>query len=734
LTSRRLKLVLVLPWLCACGAWLSSSATPARADATAFAADVVRVDTDPKVDGTIDDPLWQKATHIELTWDYQFRRPASEKTDAYIMCDAHFLYVAIVAQQSEPITATLHTNDVALAADDLVRVYLWPGGDHGFEYFFVATPIGTHNEFSSENSAFAPAWTAVGKRTATGYIITMRIPLNVMRGDGRSTWRLQVERAIHITGQDYVWAHDPSQNGVDNSTYVGYLNGMTVARSNTRTKPRIGVYTLGQIASSSAGGDTSHMGADIAWPITETSSFFSTLHPDYSNVDLDQQTISPTAFPRQFSEVRPFFTQGGNFYNNFNCNDCVDYPFLYTPAIPTPREGYAVEGVQGLANFSAFESIGKLGRADNAETLTWQTQDKHVSLNAMRFGTDCTTNNPFPCEPAALGGTPPGYHDSTLLYQITEGNRHNSSFYFTGGGEHGTFVSDPNRAQFREWGINLFTQKFGFFPAYHDIGAQYAPTDQFIQTTDVHGPSLFVNRTWDNAPTSLIRNFTLSQDIQHYRNGAGQLDLADAFSQIVVNTKNQFQVQASTGYQYFLIGSYGSTINQNGVLLSYGKTTSAPTTITYNIGRFGPGYLRSTTRLATLRTGPRATLTLEGDNTNQQMDSDANAPGFAAGPKEVQWLERASFAYQVSPQSSVALGVRRIIGTSPFVVPPEQTFCPPRHNFPGCYVNESNVSFAYYRHVGQDELYVVYGDPNNLYTLPAFIVKYVHYFGAQKGT
>jgi len=36
--------------------------------------------------------------------------------------------------------------------------------------------------------------------------------------------------------------------------------------------------------------------------------------------------------------------------------------------------------------------------------------------------------------------------------------------------------------------------------------------------------------------------------------------------------------------------------------------------------------------------------------------------------------------------------------------------------------------------MSHDELYVVYGDPNNLATTPSFIVKLVHYFGADKGT
>lgn len=701
-------LILALPALVS--AWLLALSTGARADtAPKFSIDIARIDADPKVDGTLNDPAWQKATHVQLTWDYQFRRPATEKTDAYLMTDGKFLYVAFVAQQSEPITATMHTNDVGLSADDLVRVYFWPGGDNGFEYGFVANPIGTRNEFSTENSAFAPHWTAVGSRTATGYIVTEQIPLGVMRGDGRSTWRVQFERVVHVTNQDYEWAYDPAQRGVDSTLYTGYLDQMAVVKTATKTRPRLGVYTLGQAGAPSAGGDTSHMGADLSIPITATSSFFSTIHPDYSNVDLDQQTISPTAFTRQYQEVRPFFTQGLNFYNNFNCNDCYDVPFLYTPNIPTPRDGYAVEGTQGLAQFGAFDSIGADGRGDDAQSIIWQTPDKRLIANLLRFST-----------------TMPAFIDNTVMSQITYGNHHNESVYVTDGGETGTDVADPSKAQYREYGFNLYDAKSGFFPAYHDIGSEYGPVDGLNQANDLHGPTLYVNKEFDNAPSSYIQSVKIGQDYEHFDNSAGKEDLADAFTQLTVNTKTQYQVQASSGYQYLLLADHqGIMIDQNGILLGYEMNTNAPQMLTYNIGRFGPGYLRSTTRLTTLRLGARGTLALEGDNTNQTTDS---------GTKDVQWLERATLSYQLPDGGSLAIGARRIIGISPLLEYPQpQCLAPSPVPQTACYDN-ANVSFAYYRHFGQDELYVVYGDPNRVTTLPAFIVKFVHYFGAEKGT
>ena len=669
----------------------------AQAAPAQFSIAIAHADTPPKIDGTVDDPQWSKATHTQLTWDYQFRRPASEPTDVYLLVDKANLYVAFVAQQSEPITATQHTMDTSLGSDDVVRVYLWPGGDRGFEYFFAANPIGTRNEYSAENSSFAPRWVAAAHRTDKGYTVTEQIPLNVMRGDGRSVWRLQFDRTLHVTGQTFEWAHDAAQRSTDSVTFTGFLTAMTVATGSTRTKPRVGLYSLGELGAKSAGSDRARMGADIALPITDTASFFSTLYPDYSNVDQDQQTISPTAFQRQYTEVRPFFTQGLNFYNTFNCNDCFDVPFLYTPAIPTPREGYAVEGVQGLAQFAAFDAIGLNRRSDNAQTFTWTTGDHHDIFNALRFGTNV-----------------PGLNDVTSIYQMIVGNHHNFSTYATWGGETGSNITAPTLGHYNELGVNLYTQKDGIFGAYHDIGPEYAPLAGNRQLSDLHGPSIYITHEFDNAPTSFVQSYTLSQDIEHLKNGDGALHFADAATSLTVSTKTQYTLGLTTGYQYLLLdNNYGSMIDQNGVSLSHGAATSTPTSIGYNVGRFGQGYLHTATRLTTLPIGPRGTFALEADDTDDETD---------AGTRNVQWLERASVAYQLNSTSSLAIGLRRIIGTSPLLTPPAQ------------FTDASNVSVAFHRRVGQEELYLVYGDPNQLSTLPALIFKFVHYFGADKGT
>jgi len=178
----------------------------------------------PRIDGALGDPLWRHAAHVRLAWDFTYRRPAEESTDVYLLADARFLYVAFIAVQSGALTATQHTNDVPLTTDDAVTVSLWPGGRNGFEYGFSANPIGAHDAFSSENSAFAPGWSAVGRRNAHGYVITERIPLDVLRGDGRDMWLVQFSRVVQVTSVTYEWAHNSAQGATDDANYAGHCS------------------------------------------------------------------------------------------------------------------------------------------------------------------------------------------------------------------------------------------------------------------------------------------------------------------------------------------------------------------------------------------------------------------------------------------------------------------------------------------------------------------------------
>jgi hypothetical protein len=671
----------------------ADSASPAPAS---FSIDPVDVPSPPPIDGNADAAVWKTGTHLELQWDLRQQKASKDKTDIYLLHDAKYLYVAFVAEQHSDILATQHTDEVGFDTDDEVQVDLWPGGDSGFRYLFTATPLGTHFSHSSENSNYGPKWSSAARMTPGGYEVTMAIPFDAMRGDGRNTWRVQFVRFEQKSGAIYEWAHLPAQTDHNDVAYAGYLTDMQAAVASTRTKPRLAVYSLASLASALAGGTTSRAGADWAVPMTPTASFIGTVHPDYSNVDLDQQTISPTAFARFFQEVRPFFTQGASFYNPFDCTGCPGVQELYTPNIPTPRTGYAYEGTQGTAHFGLFDAIGD-GRTDTAQSLYVTSTDRTAWLSTQRVTADL-----------------PGIHDDVDTSSFEYTNKKSAFGYVTYGQDRGTNVLDSGQGNREEVGGGLYGPKFFVGGALREIGTYYAPVDGIVQHPGIAGYNFNFDRWFSYAPTNAVNTFEYYGSVDRYQGPTGGLDQTDQNVTVDFTTRNNFFLAVNTGAAYVRFGDGPfMPVSQNGPLLGYKMRTSTPSEISYNGGRFGDGYLSSWIRQSTLSLGPRGTIQFEGDNTDYAANS---------GVRMRQWLEKATVSFQMGHDSSLAVGVRRIIGVAP-----------PLGSLP-VFTNASNVSFAYHRQLRHDELYVVYGDPNTLATTPSFIVKLVHYFGADKGT
>ncbi len=666
---------------------------------------VSKVETMPKIDGDLTDPAWKRATSVPLGYNLRSHAPAEEPTTAFVMTDGTFLFVGFDARQSEAVHATQHTNDVGSGTDDQVAVYLWPDGAQGFSYSFSSNPIGTHYQSSTENTAYAPTWWSAGRVVPGGYTVTMKLPLSVIRGGGANPWRVQFARLRPGTLDDFVWAFGKAeQQGAEQDVrYSGYLNGMPVRRAATRPKPRVQVYGLGAISSKAIGGSTSRSGADIAIPITPTASFIAAIHPDYSNVELDQQTIAPTAYRRFYNEVRPFFTQGSSFYNNAMCIACPGTQELYTPAIPTPRDGYAIEGTQGPFSFASFDAVGS-GRNDTAQAFEVHTPDLKYKATINRIAVDM-----------------PGLKDDTVVYGATHDSNKGLLEYVTHGAETGTLITDPRQATRTDVGIGVYDKSSLVGLSMRRVGAQYNPYDGYVQHPGIDGWSAIASKSWYLNPKSSIPLVSFSGSIDRYHDTMtgllNQTDVQAALGLDVRNflgTKKLWHAYLSTGSSYLRLpdGTF-APITQNGAQLQYNARSQTPSSVFYYTGRFGAGRLDSWTRLTNLRIGARGLFTLEADDTIHRLDS---------GSQNVQWLERASFAYQSGSNASLALGVRRIIGAGPALYGPVP------------FANGWNVSVAYHARLPHDELYVVYGDASAFSTVPQLVIKVIHYFGAGKGT
>ncbi len=675
------------------------AASMAKLDVPAFSAM-------PSMSGHID-ATWKGAKRVRLAFDYANRRPQSHPPVVYIAQDPSGLDFAFVVKQSSAIRAITTSNGSGVLNDDYVGVSISPQGAQGFSYGFFANARGARTQDSSENSAYSPSWSANATIISGGYVVTMHIPFNVIRSGGKHAWKVQFLRYSVASNATDVWTYDPNQSGTSDPSFEGTLKGIQIAKTAqkaTRPSPRFQPYVLAVAGSKNAGGSTSQMGLDLAVPITPTASFVGSLHPDYSNVETDQQTISPTAFPRQFTEVRPFFTQlGGNFDYTFGCSNCP--MALYTVAIPTYRDSYGVEGTQGPFGFAGFNAVGT-GRSDSATSVNFFSGNaaRKLGINVQRVSANASTST-----------------DSTTTINggVLLGKSHLFG-YANYGREDGTLITDPAQARYGEFGLGYVTQATTFIVTKQYVGAQYSPVDGYVAQTDTRGYISFFTHTFTFPKTSRLRDAQLSANTTRLWNQYGVLDQAGSGYQFNVDLKNLLSVHAYQGTQSVLgaNGEYLPYSVGNGLMLAYNLSSNTPAGVAYSQGAYYHGHAESWQAFETYALRSHVSLSLN-FNENVYASSLSSEPSFR------QWLNTASVNWQFSKDASLSLGARRINGIN---LP--NSYSPP--TFTPLFAD--NVSAAFHYLHAHNEFYLVYGNPNSLTTTPALYFKWIVYAGAQKGT
>ena len=148
-------------------------------------------------------------------------------------------------------------------------------------------------------------------------------------------------------------------------------------------------------------------GGDLSYPLTPTIRFVGTLNPDFSNVEIDQQTIAPQEFQRQLVEYRPFFAQGAAY---INANSSVrapagtntQPPFLvfYSPSVGPFDSGGKVEGTFDDNAFGALTFHGYDDTTNN--TFSDRPTVSNMPFRAARSPTGATASSPITASPAGI--------------------------------------------------------------------------------------------------------------------------------------------------------------------------------------------------------------------------------------------------------------------------------------------------------------------------------------------
>jgi Domain of unknown function (DUF5916) len=700
-------------------------------------------------DASLSDPDWSRGIitdGVRPFEDLTTRTAAPFGTAAYVLADAQNLYVGFRVQQpSIPIIANQTTNNVGFGLDDFVGIGIDTSGNGSTVYYFETTPRGTRYQQASESTRYTPVWGAVTRIDNGVWTAVLTIPLKVLHGGSSTqTWRFNFVRGLAANGEHYTWAFDgtmqdapiPQWPRFSDAEFWPRLSGIRAGGHATHgfaDRTRADVYALG-----SGGGDRNlfaqangtfapervrTLGIDFSYALTDTIHFVATLNPDFSNVEVDQQTIAPQEFKRPLVEYRPFFAQGAPFLNPQSPSAGVALPnneIFYSPSIGPFDRGMKVEGSFGdqsfgVLSFRGYDEITGNEFDDVAYGYTHALPDQSfVYWSDGVFAHHSVSGNDATVE---VG---------TQFHNLRTGWNGGIDEAF----ESGSWAGSARALSFWQ---GILKPNYNLFVDYVDVTPNYNPIDGFTSISDTKG---FAYNPVFNGSSPGLKSYQLSLAWDRFFDESGAVHQEDAIASLKVVLKNQLSISVGprdgdlrsystqapgrlgcddpsllrtfyTGYPNYYCGRT-DRFNQFLVTLGYRDGTQSPIDFNYSEGPFGGTFLQQYSISASRPLGSRFSIATQFAGTYGRT--------ISGGALNSQWLRLISLGENLGPDSNVALELRSITGNVNGLT-----------TVPGL-----NLAVSYHsRFTSGNELYVAYGSPAATQTLHRFIVKYVFHEGIQ---
>jgi len=294
-------------------------------------AGAARVERSPRLDGTLEDPIWQSAPLID---DFRQREPLetappTEETEVRILYDARHIYFGIHCYDRAPaeIVATQLRRDLSMDLDDNFAIMIDPTLSHRNGYIFEVNPLGTQRDGeiieeqpAQNDSIVDPSWdglwTSAAKITSDGWTATVSIPFNTLnfRGGSEVSWGLNFRRFIRRKNEEDVWSGYRHIFGFWRVSQAGRLQGLKQIESHHLLviKP----YTIGgaQAFSGQSWSALHSGGGDIKYGVASNLIAAGTINTDFSDADVDQQQFNLTPNPIFVPEKRRFFLEDSDVF------------------------------------------------------------------------------------------------------------------------------------------------------------------------------------------------------------------------------------------------------------------------------------------------------------------------------------------------------------------------------------------------------------------------------------
>ncbi|HSG08172.1 MAG TPA: DUF5916 domain-containing protein, partial [Longimicrobiales bacterium] len=292
------------------------------------AATATRTPAPPRIDGILDDAVWQSA---ELVTDFVQSQPdpgrlATERTEVRILYDDEALYVAAmnfdsdvngyVIQSLERDFPSLSTRDA-----DIFGLTVDTFLDRRNSFIFLVNPYGAYRDGQtfddSRNQDFGfdvPAEVSTAFHEE-GWSVEIRIPWSGLRYDANraeQVFGLNIQRRVRRTNEDSYWAplqrRDPSHR-MSKAGFLYGIRGLPAAKNLTAKPYALASNQSGSAVAAGPDGATGDVGFDLKYGVTPGLTLDLTVNTDFSQVEVDQERVNLTRFPLFFPEQRDFFVE-----------------------------------------------------------------------------------------------------------------------------------------------------------------------------------------------------------------------------------------------------------------------------------------------------------------------------------------------------------------------------------------------------------------------------------------
>ena len=382
----------------------SGTTRPKRATAVRVGEGTVRVD------GRLDEPLWEQAPALD---DFVQKEPVegappTERMEIRFVYDSSALYVGARMSKApgSAIQAPMGRRDRVEQAEN-IQVALDTFHDRRTAYVFGVTASGVRIDryHPEDNEAtfdegFDPVWQARTNITEQGWTAELWIPFSQLRFTSAADqlWGLNVRRFVPTLDEDDYWVPIP-RTATAWASRFGELAGIRSLPSNRRLEllPYVaGASTISADANpanpfDSAGNLASRVGADIKMGVGPNLTLDATINPDFGQVEADPAEVNLSGVETFFDEKRPFFTEGAGLLNLAPVGN-----FFYSRRIGAPplasASGDFVDTPSASTILGAAKLTGRTASGLSIGALAAVTQAEHAQVFSQ--ATALTTKSP----------------------------------------------------------------------------------------------------------------------------------------------------------------------------------------------------------------------------------------------------------------------------------------------------------------------------------------------------